>query len=75
VQAFPPCAHVPFLIGHVPLAKHEAAAWQTPVPMPVQLAFEEHGVTPSGHTRWLQLPGVQAVLSPEGHACWAPVLQ
>jgi hypothetical protein len=75
VQPLPPNAHVPFLIGQVLLAKQEAAAWQTPVPMPVQLAFEEQGVTPSGHTRWLQLPGVQAVLSPEGHACCAPVLQ
>jgi hypothetical protein len=75
VQALPPCAQVPFLIGQVLLAKHPAAAWQMPVPMPVQFAFVVQGVVPSGQTRWLQLPGVQSVASPDGQACIAPVLQ
>jgi len=57
------------------LAKHDAAAWQTPLPMPVQFAFVVQGVAPSGQTLWLQLPGVHAVFSPEGQACFAPVLQ
>lgn len=75
VHALPPCAQVPFLTGQVLLAKHDAAAWQMPVPMPRQFAFEVHGVKPSGHTRWLQDPGVHDVANPEGQACIAPVLQ
>jgi len=75
MQPLPPCAQVPPLSGQVALEKHDAAAWQTPVPMPVQLAFDVQGVTLSGQTLWLQLPGVQADGSPDGHACLAPVLQ
>jgi len=75
VQPFPPCAHLPPWTGQVLAAKQPAAAWQIPVPMPVQFAFVVQGVTPSGQTRWLQLPGVHDVASPDGHACLAPVLQ
>jgi hypothetical protein len=74
VQALPPCAQVPPWIGQVLLAKHDAVP-HTPVPMPLQFAFVVQGVTPSGQTFWVQLPGVQSVASPEGHACLAPVLQ
>jgi hypothetical protein len=74
VQALPPDAQVPFLIGQVALDVHPAAAWQIPVPMPLQFEFCVHGVLPSGQTRWLQVPGVHCE-TPKGHACMAPVLQ
>ncbi len=51
VQALPPKAQVPPRSGQVLLAKHDAAAWQMPLPMPAQLEFWLHGVTPSGHKR------------------------
>jgi hypothetical protein len=75
VQPLPPKAHVPFLTGQVLLAKHDAAAWQIPLPMPVQFAFDVHGVTPSGQTLWLQVPAVHCVFDPEGQACPGAVLQ
>jgi hypothetical protein len=74
VQPLPPNAQVPFLTGHVPLAKHDAAGLQVPPPMPVQFAAEVHGVRLSSQTCWLQVPGVHWP-TPRGHACWAPVLQ